>query len=87
MLEIEDWAYHPAPHNLTLYKGLKSYRLPRWFVSFLLTHPVARDYIDWVMFTSNAEEHTVPTLARISQTEFLDNGKWQVIQERTPQVR
>lgn len=86
MLEIEEMDYAPAPHNLTLYKGIKSFRLPRWFVSFLLTHPVARDFIEWAMFTTNTEEHTVQTLARISQTELLDNGKWRVKQERTLQV-
>ena len=58
MAEVEDAQYPPPPYNLTLYKGIKSYRLPRQFVSFLLTHPVARDYLDWVMFTAHAEEHT-----------------------------
>ena len=35
----------PVPFNLTLYKGAKSYYLPRWFVQFLLTHPVARTFL------------------------------------------
>ena len=87
MVEVEESQYPPAPYNLTHYKGIKSYRLPRQFVSFLLTHPVARDYIDWVMFTAHAEEHTVASLARISNITRSHNGAWQVTQNREPQVR
>ena len=86
MVEVEKSDYPPPPFNLSLYKGIKSYRLPRWFVSFLLTHPVARDFLDWAMFTAHAEEHAVPTLARISRTTLLDNGTWQVTQNREVQV-
>ena len=52
MVEREESHYPPPPFNLSLYKGIKSFRLPRSFVSFLLTHPVARDFLDWVMFCS-----------------------------------
>ena len=86
MVEVEKSDYPPPPFNLSLYKGISSYRLPRWFVSFLLTHPVARDFLDWVMFTAHAEEHAVPTLARISRSHLLDNGTWQVTQNREVQV-
>ena len=86
MVEVEESPYSPAPYNLTLYKGIKSYRLPRQFVTFLLTHPVARDYIDWVMFTAHAEEHTVATLARISNISLSRNGAWEVSQNRQLQV-
>ena len=86
MVEVEDLQYPPPPYNLTLYKGIKSYRLPRQFVTFLLNHPVARDYIDWVMFTAHAEEHTVATLARISNITLSHKGEWEVTQDRSPQV-
>ena len=86
MVEVEESHYPPPPFNLSLYKGISSYRLPRWFVSFLLTHPVAKDFLDWAMFTAHAEEHTVPTLARISRSHLLDNGTWQVTQNREVQV-
>ena len=86
MVEVEEDQYPPPPYNLTLYKGIKSYRLPRQFVTFLLTHPVARDYIDWVMFTAHAEEHTVATLAWISNMTLDHNGVWQVTQNKQPQV-
>ena len=87
MVEVEEDQYLPPPYNLTLYKGIKSYRLPRQFVTFLLTHPVARDYIDWVMLTAHAEEHTVASLARISNITLNHNGAWQVTQNLEPQVQ
>ena len=37
----------PVPYNLTIYKGAKSWKLPRTFVSFLLTHPVAIEFLEW----------------------------------------
>ena len=86
MAEVEEDQYPPPPYNLSLYKGIKSYRLPRQFVTFLLTHPVARDYIDWVMFTAIADEHTVQSLARISNISLSRNGVWEVTQNRQPQV-
>ena len=86
MADVEEDQYPPPPYNLTLYKGIKSSRLPRQFVTFLLTHPVARDYIDWVMFTAFADEHTMATLARISKVSLSDNGVWEVTQNRQPQV-
>ena len=86
MVEVEEDKYRPPPYNLTLYKGIKSYRLPRQFVSFLLNHPVARNYLDWVMFTAINDEHTIQTLARISNITLSSNGDWQVIQNRQPQV-
>ena len=87
MVEVEEDQYPPPPYNLSLYKSIKSYRLPRQFVTFLLNHPVAKEYIDWVMFTANAEEHTVATLARISNITLNHNGAWQVTQNREPQVK
>ena len=86
MVEVEEDQYPPPPYNLILYKGIKSYRLPRQFVTFLLTHPVARDYIDWVMFTAIADEHTVSTLARISNITLSRHGVWEVTQNRQHQV-
>ena len=37
----------PVPYNLTIYKGAKSWKLPRTFVSFLLSHPVAIEFLEW----------------------------------------
>ena len=38
---------YPVPYNLTIYKGAKSWILPRTFVSFLLTHPFAIEFLVW----------------------------------------
>ena len=37
----------PVPFDLLMYKGGKSYRLPRIFVQFLLEHPVAAKFLEW----------------------------------------
>ena len=71
MVRVVDPVNDPPPFNLSLFKGIKSYRLPRWFVTFLLTHPVAKEFINWTMNTIHPEEHTVQTLARnISHLTF-----------------
>ena len=74
MVRVVDPVNDPPPFNLSLFKGIKSYRLPRWFVTFLLTHPVAKDFINWTRNTIHPEEHTVQTLARnISHLTFQLN--------------
>ena len=42
--------HDPPPFNLTIYKGAKSWRLPRTFVTFLLDHPVAKTYLGKTFF-------------------------------------
>ena len=49
--------HDPPPFNLTIYKGAKSWRLPRKFVTFLLDHPVAKTYL--------GEPHFVHPLIRV----------------------
>ena len=43
----EDRIDYPVPYNLTIYKGAKSWILTRTFVSFLLTHPFAIEFLEW----------------------------------------
>ena len=85
-LAIMKEAPDPIPFGLTIYKGAKSYRLPRKFVEFLLTHPVATRFLDWSKTTAVPDEMVVPTLARISAMEMVD-GKWMVQQDYVPQPR
>ena len=35
----------PVPFNLTVFKGGKSWQLPREFVKFMLLHPIAKKFI------------------------------------------
>ena len=73
----------PAPYNLSIYKGIKSYRLPRQFVQFLLFHPVALEFLEWSKTTAIPDEMVVPTLARISNITSND-GTWTVVQNKWP---
>ena len=70
-----------VPYNLTIYKGAKSYRLPRQFVRFLLSHPVAVTFLEWSKSTAIPDEMVVPTLARISTLT------WSMEQRYVPQPR
>ena len=44
----------PIPFNLTIYKGAKAWKLPREFVQFLLTHPVAQEFLGKLMVNPNS---------------------------------
>ena len=85
-LAILKEAPEPVPFGLTIYKGAKSYRLPRHFVEFLLTHPVATSLIEWSKTTAVPDEMVVPTLARISSVKMV-NDSWEVEQDYVPQPR
>ena len=76
----------PVPFGMTIYKGAKSYRLPRTFVEFLLSHPVATTFIEWSKTTAVPDEMVVPTLARISHIQKVED-KWEVKQDYVPQPR
>ena len=76
----------PVPFNLTLYKGTRSYRLPKQFVQFLLSHPVATAFQEWSKTAANPDEMVVQTLARISSME-QDKEGWRVEQNYEPQPK
>ena len=81
---IEDSeAPDPVPFQLNIYKGIKSHRLPRSFVKFLLNHPVAQTFYNWSKSTFIPDEMVVPTLARISSTVLTPEGS-RVEQDSTP---
>ena len=69
------------PFHLKIFTGVRSFILPRQWVKFLTTHPVARAYIDWSKNTYMPEEHVVHTLTRITKLEFINNT-WIVEQAR-----
>ena len=46
MIQLKE-SPNPVPFDLIMYKGAKSYRLPRIFVQFLLEHPVAAKFLEW----------------------------------------
>ena len=57
---------NPTPFNLAVYKGRKSWKIPRPFVTFLLSHPVALEFREWSKTVYIPDEFFIPTLARIS---------------------
>ena len=75
----------PVPFNLTIFKGIKSHRLPRAWVRWLLTHPVARAFTSWSRTSALPDEMVVPTLARVSLALQREDGSWLV--EQNGEVR
>ena len=53
-IRVTDIALGPIPFNLTIYKGAKAWKLPREFVQFLLTHPVANEFLGKLMVNPNS---------------------------------
>ena len=85
-LAVMKEAPDPVPFGMKIYKGAKSYRLPRQFVEFLLSHPVATEFIEWSKTTAVPDEMVVPTLARISNIQRVQD-KWVVQQDYVPRPR
>lgn len=71
----------PVPFGLELYKGKKSYKLPRHFVDFFLEHPVARALSRWAEDIFIPDESVVQSLARVSRTVASSPGNWTVEME------
>ena len=74
----------PAPYNLTLMKGVKSFQLPRHFVHFLLHHPVAQTFLNWSRDMFIPEETAFQTLATVSNVRLLNNNEWVMEQDMVP---
>ena len=68
------------PFGLKIYTGFRGCILPRHWVSFLLFHPVSRQFIEWSKDSSHGEEHVVHTITSISKVTMI-NKTWVVEQE------
>ena len=73
----------PVPFGIKIYKGKKSYKLPRSFVTFFLEHPVAQEFTNWSKDIYIPDESVIQSLARIS-TVLERNGTWEVEMDYTP---
>ena len=71
----------PVPFKLAIFKGIKSHRLPRGWVRWLLTHPVPQTFASWAATSALPDEMLVPTLARVSQALQQEDGSWLVEQK------
>ena len=64
----------PPPYNLTLMKGMKSYKLPRKFVAFVLNHPVAQNFLLW--YKPNLYNINTEVVAEIMQKRSNRSASW-----------
>ena len=71
----------PVPFKLAIFKGIKSHRLPRGWVRWLLSHPVPQTFASWAATSALPDEMLVPTLARVSQGLQQEDGRWLVEQK------
>ena len=55
----------PAPFGLKIYKGYKNVMMRRDFVDFLINHPVATAFENYLRDTLIPDEHLYATLSRI----------------------
>ena len=69
------------PFRLKIFTGVRSFILPRFWVWFLMVHPVAQDYLEWSKDTYMPEEHVVHTITRITKVKFI-NKEWVVEQDK-----
>ena len=84
--KVTDLKHHDkVPYDMRIYKGAKSWKLPRSFVSFLLTDTVVQQFLEWSRVTWVSDEMVVPTLARISQVKRGEmESQWVVEQGNVP---
>lgn len=69
----------PPPYNVTVLKAQKNVVLQRSFVNFLVYHPVAIDYYNWLSDSFIPDEHFYSTMASIT-IERKDNNTYHVEQ-------
>ena len=79
-LEEKKGEADPVPFQLSIFKGIKSHRLPRAWVRWLLTHPVPQAFVSWAETSALPDEMLVPTLARVSLVLQQEDGSWLVEQ-------
>ena len=80
-LKEKKGAAEPVPFQLAIFKGIKSHRIPRAWVRWLLTHPVPQAVASWAETSALADEMLIPTLARVSLTSQQEDGSWLVEQK------
>ena len=69
---------------MAVFKGIKSHRLPRAWVRWLLTHPVPQAFASWAATSALPDEMLVPTLARVSVAVQQEDESWLVEQKGEP---
>ena len=60
----------PFPYQIDIMKGYKNAGLVRDFCKFVLGHPVALEFYNWLQDTLVPDEHYIPTLVTINATKI-----------------
>ncbi|XP_059088386.1 N-acetyllactosaminide beta-1,6-N-acetylglucosaminyl-transferase-like [Tigriopus californicus] len=74
----------PPPYNITVLKAQKNVVLQRSFVNFLVYHPVAIDYYNWLSDSFIPDEHFYSTMASIT-VERKDNNTY-IVEQIMPTI-
>ena len=64
----------PPPFGLKIFKGYKNVMMRRDFVDFIINHPVAKVYRDYVKTMAVPDEHFYATLSRIQNIDYSNAG-------------
>lgn len=73
---------HPsqAPCGIKTRKGVNAAALSSAFVDFALSNPFALHLYNWLVTSSNPEEHFISTLATLTVKKSEKAGEWKVLQ-------
>ena len=64
----------PPPFGLKIYKGYKNVLIRRDFADFIINHPVAQSFSNYLRDTVIPDEHLYATLGRITHVTNSTNG-------------
>lgn len=60
------------PYNLKIFKGYKNVMMRRDFAEFIINHPVAKSFRDYLKDTWIPDEHLYATLSRIKDIKVIN---------------
>ena len=63
------------PYGLKVYKGYKNVMIRRDFANFLIHHPVAKEFEEYLHDTVVPDEHLYASLARITDIKSIIHNK------------
>ena len=85
MQKIKTCRKPPAPHNLTVLKAQKNVILRRDFVNFLVYHPVAIAYYNWLSDSFIPDEHFFSTMSTV-EADMIGKRRW-TVRQSIPDLR
>ena len=73
----------PPPHNMSLYKGGKSWLLPRQFLQFIFHHPAIREFLGDDLNTNRDMNYKNRFLVSFLFLSLVEWSKWTFISDET----